>query len=86
MREVTEKYEAGEEVGAEANITELLAAAASWFAAAMRLQTRDGVDFAEEYDVKHKFGETGLYQEASISTNMNLSYIAKHALGLPRSY
>jgi acyl-CoA dehydrogenase len=79
-------YEAGEPCGAEANMAKQLASEASWQAADMCLQTHGGFGFAEEYDVERKFRETRLYQIAPISTNLVLSYIAEHVLGLPRSY
>jgi acyl-CoA dehydrogenase len=79
-------YEAGENCGKEANMAKLLAADASWQAADMCLQTHGGFGFAEEYDVERKFRETRLYQVAPISTNLILSYLAEHVLGLPRSY
>ena len=67
-------------------MAKLLAADASWAAAEACLQTHGGFGFAEEYDVERKFRETRLYQVAPISTNLILSYIAEHVLGLPRSY
>ena len=79
-------YEAGRECGAEANMAKLLAAEASWAAADMCVQTHGGFGFAEEFDVERKFRETRLYQTAPISTNLILSYLAEHVLGLPRSY
>ncbi len=79
-------YEKGEPCGAEANMAKQLAAEASWQAADTCLQTHGGFGFAEEYDVERKFRETRLYQIAPISTNLVLSYIAEHVLGLPRSY
>jgi acyl-CoA dehydrogenase len=79
-------YEAEAQCGAEANMAKLLAADASWQAAEMCLQTHGGFGFAEEYDIERKFRETRLYQVAPISTNLILSYIAEHVLGLPRSY
>jgi hypothetical protein len=79
-------YEAGQPCGKEANMAKLLAADASWQAADMCLQTHGGFGFAEEYDVERKFRETRLYQVAPISTNLILSFIAEHVLGLPRSY
>src|SRR5262245_16384074 len=79
-------YEAGRECGAEANMAKFLAADASWAAADMCLQTHGGFGFAEEFDVERKFRETRLYQTAPISTNLILSYLAEHVLGLPRSY
>ncbi len=86
VHEACRKYEAGEELGAEANMAKLLAADASWAAADMCVQTHGGFGFAEEYDVERKFRETRLYQVAPISTNLILSYLAEHVLGLPRSY
>ncbi|MBX6369970.1 MAG: acyl-CoA/acyl-ACP dehydrogenase [Rhodospirillales bacterium] len=79
-------YDEGQRPGKEANMAKLLAADASWAAADMCLQTHGGFGFAEEYDVERKFRETRLYQVAPISTNLILSYIAEHVLGLPRSY
>ncbi len=79
-------YEAGEPAGKEANMAKQLAAEASWQAADMCLQTHGGYGFAEEYDIERKFRETRLYQIAPISTNLVLSYLAEHVLGLPRSY
>ena len=79
-------YEDGKRHGAEANMAKLLASDASWKSAEACLQTHGGYGFAEEYDVERKFRETKLYQNAPISTNLILSYIAEHVLGLPRSY
>ena len=79
-------YEHGKACGAEANMAKQLASEASWQAADMCMQTHGGFAFAEEYDVERKFRETRLYQIAPISTNLVLSYIAEHVLGLPRSY
>jgi alkylation response protein AidB-like acyl-CoA dehydrogenase len=79
-------FEAGRACGAEANMAKMLAAEASWEAAEACVQTHGGFGFAEEYDVERKFRETRLYQVAPISTNLILSYIAEHVLGLPRSY
>src|SRR6266699_1825634 len=86
VKEAASLYEAGRECGAEANMAKLLAADASWAAADMCLQTHGGFGFAEEFDVERKFRETRLYQTAPISTNLILSYLAEHVLGLPRSY
>ena len=80
------RFEAGEACGAEANMAKLLAADASWESANVCLQTHGGFGFAAEYDVERKFRETRLYQVAPISTNMILSYLAQHVLGLPRSF
>ncbi|UOM33313.1 acyl-CoA dehydrogenase family protein [Acuticoccus sp. I52.16.1] len=79
-------FEADEPCGAEANMAKMLAADASWAAAEACLQFHGGFGFAEEYDVERKFRETRLYQIAPISTNLILSYLAEHVLGLPRSY
>jgi acyl-CoA dehydrogenase len=86
VRSAASLYEAGRECGAEANMAKLLAAEASWAAADVCLQTHGGFGFAEEFDVERKFRETRLYQTAPISTNLILSYLAEHILGLPRSY
>src|SRR6187399_60337 len=86
VREAASLYESGRECGAEANMAKLLAADASWAAADMCLQTHGGFGFAEEFDIERKFRETRLYLTAPISTNLILSYLAEHVLGLPRSY
>jgi len=72
--------------GSEANMAKLLAADASWEAANVCLQFHGGFGFAADYDVERKFRETRLYQVAPISTNLILSYVAEHVLGLPRSF
>lgn len=79
-------YDGGGNPGAEANMAKLLASEASWAAADMCVQTFGGFGFAEEYDVERKFREARLYSVAPISTNLILSYLAEHVLGLPRSY
>ena len=79
-------FDAGQPCGAEANMAKLLAADASWEAANVAVQTYGGFGFAEDYDIERKFRETRLYQVAPISTNLILSYIAEHVLGLPRSF
>jgi acyl-CoA dehydrogenase len=79
-------FDAVKPCGAEANMAKLLAADASWEAANVCLQFHGGYGFACEYDVERKFRETRLYQVAPISTNLILSYIAEHVLGLPRSF
>ena len=81
-----ELFDAQRPCGAEANMAKLLAADASWEAANVCLQTHGGYGFACEYDIERKFRETRLYQVAPISTNLILSYIAEHVLGLPRSF
>ena len=79
-------FDAGEPCGAEANMAKYLAAKASWEAAEACLQFHGGFGFAADYDVERKFRETRLYQVAPISTNLILSYIAEHELGMPRSF
>lgn len=79
-------YDAGEPCGAEANMAKYLAAKASWEAANACIQFHGGFGFASEYDVERKFRETRLYQVAPISTNLILSYVAEHVLGMPRSF
>ncbi len=86
VHEAASLYENGKDCGAEANMAKQLAAEASWAAADMCVQTHGGFGFAEEFDVERKFRETRLYTVAPISTNMVLSYLAEHVLGLPRSY
>jgi len=80
------EYDEGANAGASANMAKYLAAKASWEAANVCLQTHGGFGFACEYDVERKFRETRLYQVAPISTNLILSYVAEHLLGLPRSF
>ena len=79
-------YDAGKPCGAEANMAKYLAAKASWEAANACIQFHGGFGFAAEYDVERKFRETRLYQVAPISTNLILSYVAEHVLGMPRSF
>ncbi|MBV9346734.1 MAG: acyl-CoA/acyl-ACP dehydrogenase [Pseudolabrys sp.] len=86
VHEAARLYEAGEDCGEEANMAKQLAAEASWAAADMCVQTHGGFGFAEEYDIERKFRETRLYTVAPISTNLVLSYLSEHVLGLPRSY
>ena len=81
-----ELFDAGQPCGAEANMAKMLAADASWEAANACLQTHGGFGFAAEYDIERKFRETRLYQVAPISTNLILSYVGEHVLGMPRSY
>lgn len=81
-----ELFDQGEPCGPEANMAKMLAADASWEAANVAMQTHGGYGFAREYDIERKFRETRLYQVAPISTNLILSYIAQHVLGLPRSF
>ena len=79
-------FDAHRPCGAEANMAKYLAAKASWEAANVCLQYHGGFGFANEYDVERKFRETRLYQVAPISTNLILSHVAEHTLGLPRSF
>jgi acyl-CoA dehydrogenase len=81
-----DRFEQGLPCGEEANSAKLLAAEAAWAAAEACVQTHGGFAFAEEFDIERKFRETRLYQVAPISTNLILSYLAEHVLGLPRSY
>ena len=84
--EAARLFDEGKPAGAEANMAKMLAADASWEAANACLQTFGGFGFAAEYDVERKFRETRLYQIAPISTNLILSYIGEHVLGMPRSF
>ena len=84
--EAARLFDAGKPAGAEANLAKLLAADASWEAANVCLQTFGGFGFAADYDVERKFRETRLYQVAPISTNLILSYVGEHVLGMPRSF
>ena len=86
LREAIRLYDEGKNPGEEANLAKMLSADASWAAAEACVQTHGGFGFAEEYDVERKFREARLYQVAPISTNLILSYLAEHVLGLPRSY
>jgi len=86
VNEALRLYESGANPGAEANMAKMLAADASNEAANAAVQTYGGFGFAEEYDIERKFRETRLYQVAPISTNLILSYLSEHVLGLPRSY
>jgi acyl-CoA dehydrogenase len=84
--EAARLFDAQQPCGAEANMAKLLAADASWQAANVCLQTHGGYGFAAEYNVERKFRETRLYQVAPISTNLILSYLGEHVLGMPRSF
>ena len=81
-----ELFDAGQPCGPEANMAKQLAAEASWQAGNVALQTFGGYGFAVDNDIERKLRETRLYQIAPISTNLVLSYIAEHVLGLPRSF
>ena len=86
LRQGFEKFEAGLPCGEEANMGKMLSADASWAAGEACIQTHGGFGFAEEYDVERKYREARLYQVAPISTNLVLSYVGEHVLGMPRSY
>ena len=86
VRKAAKLFDSGKPCGKEANMAKLLAADASWEAADVCLQTHGGFGFAEEYDIERKFRETRLYRIAPVSTNLILSYLAEHVLGLPRSF
>jgi acyl-CoA dehydrogenase len=79
-------FDAGEPCGAEANMAKMLASEASWRAGDVCMQTHGGFAFAKEYHIERKFRETRLYQIAPISTNLILSFIGEHVLGMPRSF
>ena len=86
VRRAAALFDAGKPCGPEANMAKMLASEASWAAADTCVQTFGGFGFAQEYDVERKFRESRLYRVAPISTNLILSFIAEHVLGLPRSY
>jgi len=79
-------FDEGKPCGSEANMAKMLASEASWAAADTCIQTHGGFGFAEEYDVERKFRETRLYQVAPISTNLILSHVGTHILGMPKSF
>ena len=85
-RKAAALFAAGRDCGAEANIAKFLASEATWHAAEATMQTHGGFGYAREYDIERKWRECRLYQIAPISTNMVLSYVAQHVLGMPRSY
>ena len=86
VKKAADLFDAGKPCGTDANMAKLLASEASWFAADMCVQTHGGFGFAEEFDIERKFRETRLYQVAPISTNLILSHVATHVLGLPKSF
>ena len=86
VQQAASLFENGQDCGEQANMAKMLAAEASWAAAEACVQTHGGFGFAEEYDIERKFRETRLYQVAPISTNLILSYLSEHVLGMPRSY
>lgn len=85
-RKAAALFESGRPCGAEANMAKLLASEATWQAADTALQTHGGFGYAKEYDIERKWREVRLYQTAPISTNLILSFLGEHVLGLPRSY
>ena len=86
VHEAADRFETGEECGAEANMAKMLGAASAWQAAEACMQTHGGFGFAREYGIERKWRETRLYQTAPISTNMVLAYLGQNILGMPRSY
>jgi alkylation response protein AidB-like acyl-CoA dehydrogenase len=86
VSEASRRYDRDEPCGSQANMAKLLASEAAWAAGDTCIQTFGGYGFAEEYDIERKFRETRLYQVAPVSTNLILSHLATHELGLPRSY
>jgi acyl-CoA dehydrogenase len=79
-------FQAGRDCGADANIAKMLASEATWKAAEAAMQTYGGFSYAREYDIERKWREARLYQIAPISTNLVLSYVGQHVLGMPRSF
>ncbi len=86
VRRAADLFDSGQPCGPEANMGKLLASEASWHAAEACLQAHGGFGYAREYDIERKWRETRLYQIAPISSNLILSYVAEHILGMPRSY
>jgi len=86
VRHAADLFDAGQACGTEANMGKMLASEASWFAADTCLQTHGGFGFAEDFDIERKFRETRLYQVAPISTNLILSHVGTHVLGMPKSF
>ena len=86
VHDAARRYEAGENCGEQANMAKMLASEAAWAAAEACVQTYGGFAFAEEYDIERKYREARLYLVAPISTNLILSFIGEHVLGMPRSY
>jgi alkylation response protein AidB-like acyl-CoA dehydrogenase len=86
VRHAADLFDEGQSCGTEANMAKMLASEASWFAADTCVQVHGGFGFAEEYDIERKFRETRLYQVAPISTNLILSHVGNHVLGLPKSF
>jgi acyl-CoA dehydrogenase len=86
VRKSSAIFEEGLPCGEFANLSKLLSAEAAWEAAEACLQTHGGFGYAREYDIERKWREARVQRTAPISTNLILSYLAEHVLGLPRSY
>ncbi|OYU70261.1 MAG: acyl-CoA dehydrogenase [Alphaproteobacteria bacterium PA2] len=86
VQHAADLFDAGQPCGTEANMAKMLASEASWFAADTAIQVHGGFGFAEDYDIERKFRETRLYQVAPISTNLILSHVGTHVLGMPKSF
>ena len=86
VKHAADLFDAGQPCGTEANMAKMLASEASWFAADTAIQVHGGFGFAEDYDIERKFRETRLYQVAPISTNLILSHVGTHVLGMPKSF
>ena len=86
VQHASDLFDAGQPCGTEANMAKMLASEASWFAADTAIQVHGGFGFAEDYDIERKFRETRLYQVAPISTNLILSHVGTHVLGMPKSF
>lgn len=86
VKHAADLFDAGLPCGTEANMAKMLASEASWFAADTAIQVHGGFGFAEDYDIERKFRETRLYQVAPISTNLILSHVGTHVLGMPKSF
>ena len=86
VEKAAQLFDAGKTCGPEANMAKMLAADASKAAGDTCMQVHGGFGLARDYHIERKFRETRLYQVAPISTNLILSYLAEHVLGLPRSF
>ncbi len=86
VRKATAMFDAGMACGGEANMARMLASEAAWNCGEACMSTHGGFAFAREYDIERKWRETRLARTAPISTNLILSYIGQHILGMPRSY
>ena len=86
LRKSAAMFAANIPCGGEVNMAKMLASEAAWHAGEACLQTHGGFGYAKEYDVERKWRETRLMQIAPISTNLILSYVGEHVLGMPRSF